>query len=180
MPLTLATLSQPTSSAASFEVNNSVSRIQTVPTVPDVSVGVGRPCSMKTEFRCGIKRRSGSLSVGKDVARRMIFDHLRLMSSLSEIQQTLPRPYFRFFRNCSRLQRDRQTNHVPLAVDRKQIQHRKLCVTSTGPFFCICLRVRKEGIRLVVIIIIVMGTAFASSLGDVQLEMPLKRQGKVR
>ena len=97
MPLTLATLSQPTSSAASFEVNNSVSRIQTVPTVPDVSVGVGRPCSMRTECKCGIKRRSGSLSVRKDVARRMIFDHLRLMSSLSEIQHTLPRPYFRFF-----------------------------------------------------------------------------------
>ena len=97
MPLTLATLSQPTSSAASFEANNSVSRIQTVSTAPDVSVGVGWPCSTGTEFKCGIKRRSGSLILREDVARRMIFDHLRLMSSLLEIQQTLLRPYFRFF-----------------------------------------------------------------------------------
>lgn len=49
------------------------------------------------DFKCGIRRRSGSLSLRKGVGRRMIFDHLRLMSSLLEIQQTLPRTYFRFF-----------------------------------------------------------------------------------
>ena len=41
---------------------------------------------MRTEFNYGI-RRSGSQSLRKDVARRMIFDHLRLMSSPLGIQQ---------------------------------------------------------------------------------------------
>ena len=97
MRLTLATLFQPTSSAASFEVHNSISRIQPVPTTHDVSVGVGWPYSMRTELKCGIKRRSGSLSLRKDVVGRMIFDHLQLISSLLKIQQTLSWRYFRFF-----------------------------------------------------------------------------------
>ena len=100
MPLTLATHSQPTSSTASLEVKKSVSRIQTVPTTPDVSVGVGWPCTMRTEFKYGI-RRSGSQSLRKDVARRMIFDHLRLMSSPLGIQQrhSLGHIFAFFFRN---------------------------------------------------------------------------------
>ena len=77
---------------------------------------------MRIEIKCGIKGRSGPLSLRKDLVRRMIFDHLQLISSLLEIQQTLLWPYLRFFRNCSRLQSDGETNHVPLAVDRKQIQ----------------------------------------------------------
>ena len=97
MPLTLATLSQPTSSAASCEVNNSVSRIQTVPTGHDVSVGVGWRCSMRMEIKCGIKGRSGPLSLRKDLVGRMIFDHLQLISSLLEIQQTLLWPLSSLF-----------------------------------------------------------------------------------
>ena len=105
MPLILATLFPPTSSAARFGIKKSVSQIEDVPTARDLSVGVGWQCSMKEEFERGTERRLGSLGLWKVLAPRMIFDQLQLTCSILGIEQTFPRPYSR---NCSGLQSHRQ------------------------------------------------------------------------
>ena len=53
-------------------------------------------------------------------------ERFQMISSILEIQQTL------IFRNCFRLPSHEQTDHVPLAVDRKQISSMHFALYDVG------------------------------------------------